>query len=226
MHAFVVTPNHVHGVTVIDRHAGRGGPPWPPEYWGAVRHCAGGRRVKRYDPEYHRRHSMRLPGYDYASPGGYFVTICTYEGDWSLGHVCGDTMVPSEWGRVVARCCHNLPGHFDDLAMDEFVVMPNHVHGIIVIKGDAGRGALAAPTNNKSAVAAPTNNKGGETPPLHKGSTLGQIVAYYKYRTTKEINLLQANPGNRVWQRGYLWRHGDPNGHHLYGRLCRRRQIL
>ena len=97
--------------------------------------------MKRYDPEYHRRRSMRLRGWDYSSPGGYFATICTYEGEWSLGHVCGDTVVPSEWGRVVARCWRNLAGHFDNLTIDAFVVMPNHVHGIIVIKGDAGRGA-------------------------------------------------------------------------------------
>ena len=81
-------------------------------------------------------------------------------------------------GQLVEEQWYAIPSHFDYVAVDSFVVMPNHVHGLLVIC------------------------RGGVTPPLPK-PTLGQIVAYYKYHTTKAVNLLWGTPGNRVWQRNY-----------------------
>lgn len=97
-------------------------------------------------------------------------------------------------GAIAFRLWLQIPDHFPHVELDEFIIMPNHIHGIIVITdkftdvswnlGGDLRGGL-----------------GGETPPLRRQPTLGQIVAYYKYQTTKIINQIDYTPKNRVWQR-------------------------
>ena len=83
-----------------------------------------------YDPNEHQRRSIRLAGYDYSQAGAYFVTICTEGHDCLFGRVVGDTMEWNDAGRAVARCWQEIPAHFPHVALDEFFVMPNHVHGI------------------------------------------------------------------------------------------------
>jgi len=91
-----------------------------------------------YNPQKYNRRSIRLKGYDYTQPGAYFVTICTREQECLLGNMENGTMVLSEFGRIVERCWCTLPRHFPNIELDAFVVMPNHIHGIIIIgKGEA-----------------------------------------------------------------------------------------
>ena len=97
----------------------------------------------RYDPDKHRRGSMRLPGTDYAAPGAYFVTVCAYGGVCLFGQVVGGAMRLGDYGRVVQACWDDLPNHYPHVRLDAFVIMPNHVHGVIVLVGDGdvtGRG--------------------------------------------------------------------------------------
>jgi hypothetical protein len=79
-------------------------------------------------PAGHRR-SIRLPGYDYAQMGAYFVTVCTQARVCVLGEVADGIILPSPIGHLVERCWRALPTHFPGVELDAFVVMPNHIHG-------------------------------------------------------------------------------------------------
>ncbi len=100
----------------------------------------------------HNRHTVRLPGYDDAQPGGYFVTIVTHGRECALGTVVDGNVALSDQGLIVQKARHDLPQHFTNVMLDEFVIMPNHVHGILEITdGDGGfrsnferRGAMLA----------------------------------------------------------------------------------
>src|SRR3712207_4549959 len=82
-----------------------------------------------------RRRTMRLAGYDYTEPSAYFVTICTQARQCLFGEVVGDSMCLNDAGRMVARWWQAIPTKFRSIELDEYVVMPNHIHGIIVIVG-------------------------------------------------------------------------------------------
>ena len=82
------------------------------------------------------RRSLRLKGYDYSQPGVYFITLCTYNRECLFGKVVGGEMQLSDAGSVVERCWLDIPAHFPRAVLDLYVVMPNHVHGIIVIRAD------------------------------------------------------------------------------------------
>jgi hypothetical protein len=88
-----------------------------------------------------RRKSIRLPHYDYTSPGAYFVTICAYGRMCLFGNVVGEGVVLNEWGRVVERKWIWLGEQYDHVEIDEFIIMPNHVHGIIVLTDECRGGS-------------------------------------------------------------------------------------
>ncbi|MGB5071122.1 MAG: hypothetical protein WBO28_09230, partial [Flavobacteriales bacterium] len=81
---------------------------------------------------FHRR-SIRLKGYDYTLAGAYYVTVCTEGRLHQFGEVKDDEMVVNAFGAVVQRCWDAIPEHMPMAVLDEFIVMPNHVHGILVI---------------------------------------------------------------------------------------------
>ncbi|BAY25258.1 hypothetical protein NIES2100_50640 [Calothrix sp. NIES-2100] len=149
----------------------------------------------KYNPKIHHRQSIRLGGYDYSQPGAYFITICTQHHECCLGEIINGEMKLTIRGAIAFRLWLEIPDHFPNVELDEFIIMPNHLHGIIVITDNFTDGLyedLGA------------DIKGGETPPLRRRkTTLGQIVAYYKYQTTKIINQIDCTPKNRVWQRNY-----------------------
>jgi REP element-mobilizing transposase RayT len=157
----------------------------------------------RYDPAKHHRRSIRLKGYDYATPGAYFVTMCAKDRACAFGAVVGNEMTLSDWGRLIAEEWAALPQRFAHIALDAFVVMPNHVHGIITIVDDGRTGAprTGAVTAPPPPPTAPPFGTGAVTAPLPE--PLGKIIAYFKYQTTKHINETRATPGAPVWQRNY-----------------------
>ncbi|MBW2704487.1 MAG: transposase, partial [Deltaproteobacteria bacterium] len=81
----------------------------------------------------HHRRSIRLKGYDYGQAGAYFVTICAWDRACLFGDVVEDRMRLNDAGRIAEACWLAIPEHFPLVELDAFVVMPNHVHGIIVI---------------------------------------------------------------------------------------------
>jgi len=86
----------------------------------------------------HHRKTIRLKEYDYSQPGGYFVTLCTHEKVCVFGEVVEDEVRLSLIGAIAKRFWDEIPNHFPMAEMDEYIVMPNHIHGIIVLN-DHGR---------------------------------------------------------------------------------------
>jgi putative transposase len=86
------------------------------------------------------RRTARLNAFDYASCGAYFVTVCTYERACVLGSIVDQAVVLTEIGSMVDRCWRAIPTHFANIILDTHIVMPNHIHGIILLK------AQGAPT--------------------------------------------------------------------------------
>ena len=87
---------------------------------------------------YPQRKSIRLKEYDYSQPGEYFVTICTNEHDYKFGEIVNEEMRLDEMGKIVKGCWEEIPIHFSNVELDEYVVMPNHVHGIIILNERVG----------------------------------------------------------------------------------------
>jgi putative transposase len=85
-------------------------------------------------PAIHHRRSIRLRGFDYSKPGPYFVTICLADCVVGLGSLERGKVVLTPVGEVVQRCWEEIPTHFGHVALDEFVAMPDHVHGILVLR--------------------------------------------------------------------------------------------
>ena len=89
-----------------------------------------------YDPERHRRRSIRLKDWDYAQPGAYFVTIVAYGRELLFGQVVGDEIRLSAFGEIVRDEWLASADIRREIRLDEFVVMPNHLHGIVWIVAD------------------------------------------------------------------------------------------
>lgn len=169
-----------------------------------------------YDPQRHHRRSLRLPGYDYTQPGAYFVTICVQDRLHLFGEVVDDRVAFNPYGRVAATLWERIPRHFPHVTLDAWVIMPNHMHGIIVITDDdAGRRrGEASPVRSNvlgdhanGVTSMSINNNAGDASPQHPtgvpSGSLGAIVGNYKSITTRRINKMRHTPGTRVWQRNY-----------------------
>ncbi len=142
-----------------------------------------------YDPEKHHRRSIRLQGYDYSQPGAYFVTICVRNRECLLGDMVDGAMVLNDYGKIVESEWLKTAVVRPNVELDEFIVMPNHFHGIIFIIDD-GRG---------TARRAPTGEQFGKP----SVGSLPTIVRSFKSAATNGINQLQESWGSLFWQRGY-----------------------
>jgi len=152
----------------------------------------------RYDPEKHHRRSIRLKGYDYTRVGAYFVTIVTKNRVCLFGEMVNGEMVANEYGVIVRECWLAIPDHFPHAALDEFIVMPNHVHGIVVLNETTTVGARhAVPLHN------PTSQQREQFGKPVAGS-IATIVRSFKSAVTKRINEHRGTPGAPVWQRNYF----------------------
>ena len=157
-----------------------------------------------YNPEFHHRRSIRLKDYDYSRAGVYFVTVCSWKRECVFGEIMNGEMLLNGYGAIVEEQWDAIPGHFDNVETDEFIVMPNHVHAIVLIENC--RGEVSSPSSNPNSRKTTTQKQGGETPPLPRKITLGQVVAYFKYQSAKTINLIRNTPGAPIWQRNYYER--------------------
>ena len=147
-----------------------------------------------FSREQNRRRSIRLPGYDYAQAGAYFVTICTYNRDCLLGEILGSEMSLTRSGEVVLECWNDLPNHYSYVEIDEFVVMPNHVHGIMVLSDQQRKNPNAQ------------NVGAGLKPAPTKRHPLPEIVRAFKTFSSRRINERRGSPGLPLWQRNYYER--------------------
>ena len=157
-----------------------------------------------YDRFKHHRHSIRLRGYDYTQVGAYFITIVTHAScrECLFGDIADGEMQTTDLGRVVAECWDALPSHFPNVELDEFVVMPNHLHGIVVIGDDAsaGRGeAFFVVQKNAS----PLQPQPSSPPHGTASGSVGAIIQNFKSVSTRKINALRDTAGAPVWHRNY-----------------------
>jgi putative transposase len=131
-----------------------------------------------------RIESIRLKEYDYSQPGEYFVTICAYNHKCLFGEVVEEEMSLSPIGSIAKEFWEEIPKHFNNIALDAFIVMPNHIHGIIVIT-DHGRDGRLNVSEDKSTeskihgrdVARNVSTKKIISP---KRGSLGSIIRSYK----------------------------------------------
>jgi len=151
--------------------------------------------------ERRRRNSLRLKGFDYSQPGEYFITICTADRLCILGEIVGASMQLSEPGKLVELCWRKIPDHFPTTRVDVFQIMPNHIHGIIQIKEKTRMGEVSSPVRVTPPMMDLPGKGDGTSPP--RDVRLRDIVAYFKFQATKQMNEMTGTPGRRVFQRSY-----------------------
>jgi len=161
-----------------------------------------------------QRRSIRLKGYDYSSPGAYFVTVCTRERLPLLGMVNNAEIILTPIGHIVEAFWNLIPQYFKGVGLDVYVVMPNHLHGVIVLSGEGRGEALAEGVSRlnqeETANASPLHPLGTDNPPstrrnprgTQRGS-LGAIIQNFKSVSTRKGNQLRGTPGVSLWQRNY-----------------------
>ncbi len=133
-------------------------------------------------PTHHRR-SIRLKGYDYSQSGAYYITLVAQARLCLFGEIQDGSLLPSPYGLIVEATWHDLEKRYPYLTCDAWIVMPNHVHGILVYDEI---------NQNKDVLAVD-----------HPIKPLGQIIGAFKTMSTKQINLQRGTPGAQVWQRNY-----------------------
>ncbi len=155
-----------------------------------------------YDRDRHHRRSIRLPGYDYTQASAYFVTLVTAGRECLFGEVVDTVVQISPLGAVAAVCWQAIPHHFATVTIDAWVIMPNHVHGIIVI-GAHSVGAHSVGAHSVGAQhAAPLRRHTPASPCVPPGS-LGAIVRSFKSAVTKRAREMAGAADMPVWQRNY-----------------------
>ena len=153
-----------------------------------------------FNPDIHHRNSIRLQSYDYRAAGAYFVTICTFQKEPILAEIKDGKARLTALGNVVQECWSEIPQHFPNADLDTFVVMPNHLHGIIIFNDSIiPVGAQhAAPNVDMAEV-----ERAQHAAPLRNvlPASLGAAVRSFKSACTKRINELRDTSGLPVWQR-------------------------
>jgi putative transposase len=153
----------------------------------------------KYNPDIHHRRSIRLKNYDYSQAGAYFVTICIYSKECLLGDIVDRGIRLNNYGDIAMKCWDDLPGHYSHIGLDAFIVMPNHVHGVIIIDNGVRAGFKPALLDNHV-----VNNRSGFKPaPTTKYYGLPEIVRAFKTFSSRQINRVRNTPGVPVWQRNY-----------------------
>ena len=185
----------------------------------------------KYDAKIHHRHSLRLPGYDYALPGAYFVTLCAFNRKCIFGRVVEDRMYENDCGKLAREQWFESAQIRQEFALDAFIVMPNHLHGILWILGPkrerllvgsvlaqpivgadgvrppdaqtpAGASRARPLAERRSALQTPRNRRGPI--PAMRSHSLASWAAGFKSALTSRIRELWNRPRAAVWQEDYF----------------------
>ena len=128
------------------------------------------------------RKTIRLRNYDYSKPGAYFVTMCVLDRTCIFGEIKNNKMHLNEFGEILNSTWNDLPNHIENIVLDEFIIMPNHVHGIIIIQ------------ETKEPADSGTKND----------YTLSEIIRQLKTLSARRINQARKTPGISIWQRSFF----------------------
>jgi putative transposase len=152
----------------------------------------------KYNPNKHHRRSSRLKGYDYSAAGAYFITICTFQRQCLFGQVVNGEMQLNEFGQMVAKEWLHSKELRQEIDFDEWVIMPNHLHGIVLIESIDPVGANGCLPSSSS-----WRNDPHRLVPSMRPRSLASFIAGFKSATTKRINTVREAAGTPVWQRNY-----------------------
>lgn len=200
--------------------------------------------MSKFDPQIHHRRSIRLKEYDYAQPGGYYITIVTYHRELLFGEIVNAESRLNRIGKIVEWEWLETAKRLPYIELGAFMVMPNHFHGILHIhetvgatrQGQTGMNPGMEPSRAVSTV-------GTDGSPLLrkiKPASLGAIIAQFKSRVTKRIWKISEFKNKSIWQRNYyehilrnekdlqnkteyiqanplLWEQDDENPSHIRG---------
>jgi putative transposase len=151
----------------------------------------------KYNPDRHHRRSIRLKDYDYTQAGAYFITICSWGRECLFGDVVDRQMILNEFGQIIEREWLQTGIVRSNVVLDTYIVMPNHIHGIIALNDIVG--ATRRVVQNRAIHRiAPT-----EKPIRLISDSIGAIIGQFKSVVTKQINKIRNAPGVPVWQRNY-----------------------
>jgi len=151
-----------------------------------------------YNPAIHHRRSIRLKGYDYAQEGFYFITICCQDRAQLFGEIMNAEMILNECGEIADNCWLEIPKHFQNVELHEYVIMPNHVHGIIQIKFKSITPTVLPSVGANDYSPLQTVKR---SLPRSPSKTIGSIVRGFKIGVTKWMR--QNTNVYDVWQRNY-----------------------
>jgi len=143
--------------------------------------------------KWYKRKSIRLPDYDYSRPGVYFITICTNDRTCVLGVINNGRVKLNRLGQLVDSCWNRIPEHHKNVQLDQYVIMPNHLHGILLFLDKDEGAAGCAPT---------TDSTMGPRVKLKPGS-LSVIIRSFKSSVTKMVRETDSSWAGPFWQRSY-----------------------
>lgn len=174
-----------------------------------------------YDPKIHHRKSIRLKGYDYSQDGLYFVTICCEKKVCRFGNIKDGKMHLNEYGEIAYTQWSKLAERFTNCELDVFQIMPNHMHGIIVLNNPAMATRAVSKNDKKHIAGAPLagalNDENNEIMEMERpgaspaqtdtnAATLGDIIGAYKSIVANECLKIYKSKSQRMgklWQRNY-----------------------
>ena len=133
--------------------------------------------------QFKSRKPNRLKKYDYSKNGYYYVTICIYNREEHFSIIENNQMMPNQYGNIAHNAWLDIPNHHDNTELDQFVIMPNHIHGIIIINNFVGNGTARSSNN-------------------HTNNNLSIIIGSYKSTVTKQINRTNNNYTFK-WQKSF-----------------------
>jgi len=162
----------------------------------------------------HRRRSIRLKNYDYSQSGLYFITICTHNKVKLFGEIKNSNMLLNEYGKIVKRYWNEITKYYPDIKLLEYIIMPNHIHGILwftkYITDNQIVGATKPPVRYSTDHELPLYNESNSQNELFRQDrrnrrkmVLPKIIGRFKMQSAKQINMLRGTSGLPVWQRNY-----------------------
>jgi putative transposase len=134
------------------------------------------------------RRSMRLQGYDYSLEGAYFITICTKNRENLFGHITDNQMVLNNLGEITYNAWFETAKLRPNVELEEFQVMPNHLHGIILVRKQ---------------IKNPNEKADLNTFLRSPSQTIGAMMRGFKSSVTSKINTIRNTPGEMIWQRNF-----------------------
>ncbi len=175
---------------------------------------------RKYNPEIHHRQSIRLQNWDYSNSGSYFITIRVEFQTVQFGRIETGKMNYNDYGFIVANTWMDIPHHYDNIELDEWVLMPDHFHGIVIIKSHDGAydyigaihdvgaihvGAIhESPLSQQQRQHDSQNNKNDlmDYCNRRRKMLLSKIIGRFKMVSAKQINMMR-EPSCKLWQRNY-----------------------